>query len=175
MINLLPPEQKEEILKEEQFKITLNLGIVVLAILISLFLLLFSIKIFLASQLESQKIILAEKELEISQFRDLEEKIKEYNLNFSKLNSFYQNQVLPSQILEKISQILPEKTYLNSFNFISNKISLSGFCPDTKTLLLFKDNLEKEKEFGQIYFPISNWMQPTNINFIVNFNYESQK
>lgn len=175
MINLLPPEQKEEILKEEQFKIVLNLGIVTLAFLISFYLVLFSIKISLSSQLEVQELILAEKELEISKLEDLEKRVKEYNLDFSKLKSFYQTQTFPSQILEKISKLLPEKTYLNNFSFQANKISISGFCPDTKTLLSFKENLEKEEEFSQIHFPISNWIQPTNINFIANFNYEPQK
>ncbi len=175
MINLLPSVQKEEILKEEQFKIVLNLGIMILAFLLSLFLILLSIKIFLASQLEVQKVVLAEKELEISQLEDLKKKIKEYNSTLSKLNSFYQNQISPSKVLEKISSLLPGKTYLNSFNFSSKKVSLSGFCPDTKTLLLFKENLEKEDGFSQIYFPISNWIQPTNINFLVNFNYEPKK
>jgi Tfp pilus assembly protein PilN len=177
MINFLPPKQKEELLKEERFKLVLILGIIVFANLISFLLILFSIKIFLASQLEIQKIFMAdrEKELKASQVEELEKKIEGYNLNFSKLSSFYRSQIKFPDILEKISKNLPAEAYLTSFNFASNKISLSGFCPDRERLLEFKDNLEEEESFKEIYFPPQNWVEKTDINFSVNFSYGSEK
>ena len=89
MINLLPPEQKEELLLREQKNLILILGILFLSFLISLSLILLSIKISLSGDLEIQKITLEERGKEVSFNRELEEKIKNSNRVFSDLNSFF--------------------------------------------------------------------------------------
>lgn len=173
MINLLPIQQKEELILEEKFKLVLILGIIILVSIISLVLILFSIKISILGALEIQKIYLEqkEKELKIAKIQELEEKIKDLNFTLSNLNSFYQSQIDLTEILEKISKILPENTYLTSLNFNSSlsQFSLSGFSPDRETLLQFKGNLEREEKFEQIYFPPTVWVTPTDINFSVTF------
>lgn len=171
MINLLPPQQKEELLEEEKLKLVLILGIVVLAFLISLTLILLSIKTSLSADLEIQKIYFEQrkKELESPGIQELEEKIKNYNLTLSKLETFYQKQLDLTSILEEISQTLPEGTYLTTFNFNpqTSQISLTGFAPNREILLQFKENLEKTKGLKEINFPASNWIEPTDINFSV--------
>lgn len=171
MINLLPQQQKEEIITEEKFKLVLIFGIVILAFLISLSLILFSIKNIIFGQLEIQKIFLKEKELKVQKIQEMENKIKDYNLILSNLDSFYQKNLNLTEILEKLSKILPQGTYLTNFNFNLStlQISLSGFCPDRETLLSFKENLEKEEKFEKVYFPPSNWLEPTDINFSLIF------
>lgn len=174
MINLLPPIQKEELKQEERFKLVLILEIITLAFLISLTLILFSIKTSLLAELEIQKTYFEqrEKELKNPQIQELEEKIKNLNLTFSELNSFYQGQTNLTAVLEKISKTFPARTYLTTLNFnpATSQISLSGFCPNRETLLEFKKNLEKEEKFEKIYFPPVNWVEPTDINFSVTFN-----
>lgn len=179
MINLLPPQQKEELQKEENLKLILILGVVILVFLISLFLVLFTIKISILSELESQKIYFKSKEKELKgpELQELEEKIKEYNLTLSELNSFYQNEPNLTEILEKISKTLPSGTYLNTLSIASQpegkgremSCSLSGFCLNRETLLGLKENLEKTEGFKAIYFPPVNWVKPTDIDFSVNF------
>lgn len=169
MINLLPPQQKEELLEEEKFKLVLILGIVFIAFLLSLFLILFSVRISISRELEIEKVFFKEKEREISLNKDLEEIIKDSNLNLSQLNSFYQSQLNLTEILEKISQILPQGIYLTSFNFNQEQISLLGFSPSREVLLLLEKNLEKEESFGDVFFPPENWLKLTDINFIVTF------
>jgi len=176
MINLLPPEQKQELREEQGLKLVLILGIVILAFLISLTLILFSIKTSLSADLESQKIYFEqrEKELESPKIQELEGKIKNYNLTLSQLKSFYQGQLDLTSILEKISKTLPERTYLTTLNFDSqiSQISLSGFSPNREELLQFKKNLEKTEGLKEIYFPPANWLKPTDIDFSVNFKLE---
>lgn len=171
MINLLPPQQKEELLEEEKFKLVLILGIIILAFLISLTLILFSIKTSLLADLEIQKIYFEQrkKELESPRIQELEGKIKNYNLTLSKLIVFYQNQLDSTSILEKISKTLPEETYLTSFNFNPqfSQFSLTGFSPNREKLLQFKENLEKTEGLKEIYFPPGNWVQSTDIDFSV--------
>ncbi len=171
MINLLPPQQKEELLEEEKYSLVLTLGILFLIFLISLILILFSIKIFISGEIEVQKILLSaeEKRFKESQIQNLEEKINASNQTLSKLNLFYQNQLNLTETLEKISGTLPPGTYLTTLNLNLAQISLSGFSPTREILLEFKENLDKEGTFGEIYFPPSNWVKPIDIDFSVNF------
>jgi len=173
MINLLPPEQKKELEEEENFKLALTFGIIILAFLVSLTLILFSIKTSLLADLETQKIYIKPKqeELEKPEMQELKARIKEYNLILSKLENFYQSQPELASILERISRNLPEKIYLTSFNFNSqtSQVSLTGFSPNDKILLQFKENLEKTEGLKEVVFPRDTWLQDTNINFLVSF------
>lgn len=173
MINLLPPEQKEELREEERFKLVLILGIVILAFLVSLTLILFLIKISLLADLETQKIYFEQrkKELENPRILELEAKIKNYNLTLSKLETFYQGQIDLSSILEKISQTLPPATYLTnlSFNPQTSQFSLAGFSPSWEILFQIKEKLDKIEDFREVNFPLSNWLKATDINFSINF------
>ena len=175
MINLLPPKQKGELLLREQQSLILILGILFLSFLLSLSLILLSIKISISGDLEIQKITLEERGKEVSFNRELEEKIKNSNQLLSDLNSFYQSQSNLTQILEKISGFLPSGTYLTNLNLNplqkekGIQISLSGFCQSRELLFSFKENLEKEGSFSEIYFPPENWLKPIDINFNVTF------
>jgi len=173
MMNLLPSLQKEELREEENFKVILILGIVILAFLLFLTLILFSIRTVLFGQVESQKILFEQKEKEW-QFlpaKDLEKKIQDYNLLLVQLETFYAKELNLTEILEKIYEALPEGTYLNTFTFNleQSQVFLSGFSPTREALLEFKKGLEGQKEFSEIYFPPANWIKPTDIDFSVNF------
>ena len=175
MINLLPSAEKKELLLRERQSLILILGILFLSFLISLSLILLSIKISLSGDLEIQKMTLKDKEKEISFNQELEEKIKNSNRVLSNLDSFYQSQFNLTQILEKISGLLPSGTYLTNLNLNplqtekGIQVSLSGFCPNREILLSFKENLEREGSFSEIYFPPENWLKPIDINFNVTF------
>ncbi len=182
MINLLPPQQKEELLEEEKYNLVLTLGILFLIFLISLTLILFSIKIFISGETKAQKILLLEEEKKFkeSQIQNLEEKINISNQTLSKLDLFYQNQLNLTEILEKTSETLPPGAYLTTFSLnplptpaegetqkYLAQISLTGFSPTREILLEFEEALGKEELFGEIYFPPSNWVKPTDIDFSV--------
>ena len=84
MINLLPPEYKKELSKEEQFKIVLTLGIFVLLFLFCFSLILLSIEIYVSGQFEIGKQLIqrSQKEMKFLEIEDLEQKI------FASTNSF---------------------------------------------------------------------------------------
>jgi len=177
MINLLPLEEKEEILQQENWKLLVILGIILLTFLVSLSLILFSIKIFISGEAEAQKIIFAqrEKEFENPQIQGLRDNLLLFNKELLKLDSFYKNQSNLSQILEQISKTLPKGIYLNNLSIAPQggttgefKCSLSGFSPDRQTLLAFKGNLEQGKIFKNINFPAINWVKQTDINFTIS-------
>lgn len=173
MINLLPPQYKEELKQEENWRLVLLLGILILVFLISIILILFAIKFHIGGRVESEKTLvnLEEKYSQTSEIKELRQKIILANQNLSKLNSFYSFQVSPSEILEKVSKTIPSGIYLTAFSWQKNtsQISLAGFSPERKILFEFKENLEKEKEFTEIYFPPSSWINPVDINFYITF------
>ncbi|MDI6591777.1 MAG: PilN domain-containing protein [Patescibacteria group bacterium] len=173
MINLLPPQQKEELKKEQNYKLVLILGILILFFLICLILILFSIKIYISGKVESMQILidLEEERFETSKIKELQKKINLANQNISELKNFYQNQKNIVEILEKISEPLPPGIYLTTLSWqkANSQISLSGFSPSREILFKFKENLEGKKEFTEIYFPSSTWVKPINIDFHTNF------
>lgn len=174
-MNLLPPATKEELVQEKKFKMILILGILFLFFLISFSLILYSIKFFLAGETATAKIIFEQKEKEFknSPIQVLQGEITMANEKISQLGSFYQGQPKIREILEKISNTFPPKTYLTNLSLTSQakvlSFNLGGFSPSREILLEFKKNLEKEKIFSEIIFPSSNWLEPVNINFSVSF------
>jgi len=177
MINLLPQEEKKEIIQEENWKLIIILGTLVLIFFICLSLILFSIKTFVSGEVEAERILSRqkEKELENPQMQSLQQSLTTFNRTLFQLESFYGQQLNLSDILERISATVPSGIYLTDLSFSNNyqkkeKIcNLSGFSSTREKLLEFKDRLEKEGSFKEIYFPPSDWMKATNINFILSF------
>lgn len=173
MINLLPPQQKKELKREEKWKLTSIFGIILLFSLLFFSLALFFIQTYISSELETWKIIfeIEEKKFKTSKIQDFQKKIVVLNQNLSKLDSFYQEQIDLTEILEKISQTLPSEVYLNNLSWQkeTSQVVLSGFAPKREDLFTLRKNLEKEKDFEEIYFPSSNWIKPKDIDFYVAF------
>lgn len=176
MLNLLPPEEKKLLGQEEQLKIVINLGILISAVLTSLILVLFSLKIFISADLESQKIIFEQREKELSNQRvkEIEKDVKNYNSNLSRIQSFYREQISLTEVLREITKTVPVGAYLTNLNFnsLDAKFSLSGKAGSREVLLLLKNNLEKEEIFSDINFPSASWVEPLDINFNLSFKLE---
>lgn len=174
MINLLPSQAKKELEIERKTKIITILGSLFLIFLIFLGILLFSVKIYILSQIESQKTLidLESGYIDIPQIKELEKNIIETNQKISNLDLFYENQVDLTEVLEKISFLLPLNVYLTNFNYQKEKnlITLGGFAEGREDFLEFKKSLEIEKGFGNLYSPISNLVKPTDIDFYITFN-----
>ena len=183
MINLLPPEEKQSILLEKKKRSIIILWFFFLFFLCCFILVLSSVRFHVRGEFESQKIILEEikKNSEQSEIRKLQKEIDLINSVLVQLKHFYENKTYLTEILEKISNTLPEKTYLTNFSVISIdkdqedkektnfNVSLSGFSANREILFDFKKNLEKNENFEEIYFPATNWTKPSDIDFFVTF------
>lgn len=177
MINLLPPQQKAELGREEKWKLILILGIISLIFFLYLSLILLALKIYISSELESQKILLGieEKKFKASEIQEFQKKVVALNQNLSKLDSFYREQTDLTNIIEKISNLLPSEVYLTNLSWQkeTSQIGLSGSAPLRENLFELKKNLEKD--FEEVYFPASNWVKPKDIDFSVTFKVKSSK
>ena len=189
MINLLPQKDKEKLLIGKSKRMAIILCFLILFFLIYLTISLFIVKIYLKGQLISSEIFLEESEKQFlqSETQEFQDKIKSANQSFNELNSFYKKKVYFSKVLEKIAAVFPKDFYLTNFSIVLNvkekkkddeavgiertiKSSLSGFAPTREGLLVFKEGLEKEGSFENIFFPISNWSSKENINFYITFD-----
>lgn len=89
MINLLPSQQKEELLNQWRLRLTLILGIVFLSFFLSLFLVLFLVKSYISIDLKTEEINIEERQKKITLNQELEKEITESNNLLSELDSFY--------------------------------------------------------------------------------------
>lgn len=176
MINLLPPIEKEKLFLQKKKRMVIILWFLVLFFIVCLILILFSIKIYLQTQVKIQKTLLSQAQTEASrtEINKFREKVRLINLKLNQLDSFYQNKIYFSDILERVSQTLPPGAYLVNFSLekgAENKIKVivSGFSPTREILFEFKKNLEKEPGVKGVSFPAANWVKSTDIDFFVTF------
>lgn len=178
MINLLPLEDKKTLKMEEQWRLVLLLGVLILSFFLCLILILYSIKIYVASEAEAQRLIIeiTGKEFEKPETKELKDKISSANRNFLKLNSFYQKSVYLTDVLEKISNTLSSDMYLTNFSYQKQtseqeekfEVVLSGFAPNTDTLFNFRKNLEQV--FSTKVDVGDSWIKPTGFRFVFSVN-----
>lgn len=169
MINLLPPEERKELLAEEIKRLAITLGLIVLLSLLCLTIILGFLKVYLLIQIDLQKNVLEsiKEKGEDSEARIIEEKIDNSNQKLAKINDFYEQKYGLENILEKLIQAVPKEIYLTNlfYSKTSSQIILAGFSPSRDLLVQFKKNLEQKEEFRAIYFPPSNWIEPVDIDF----------
>ncbi|MFH1820483.1 MAG: hypothetical protein ABH805_01025 [Candidatus Nealsonbacteria bacterium] len=178
MINLLPPEEKIRIKREKARRLIFIWGAFILFFIVSLSLIFFAIKIYIAGQAAYQRVFinLEQEKTQTMEAQDVEIRINLINHNLSKLVSFYKNQPPTIQLLERVSGIMPEEMYFNSLSLNQSQngerkfqVSMTGFSPTREILLDFKKKLESESDLQGVYFPPSNWVKPTEINFSATF------
>jgi Tfp pilus assembly protein PilN len=183
MINLLPSENQKEIAQEQNWKIIMILGVLVLIFFISFSLMLFSIKAFVSEKVEAQNVLFQEREqdLQSSEMKSLESDRAGFNKKIIQLDSFYKSQLKITESLAKISTVFPSETYLNNLSInIQNdsagvrqaNCNLSGFSSSRDNLIKLKENLENEASFKEVYFPPADWMKATSVNFTASFKFK---
>ncbi|MBI2098654.1 MAG: hypothetical protein HYT49_03355 [Candidatus Wildermuthbacteria bacterium] len=181
MINLLPPQYKEELQREERFRLVLILGLLLVVFLICLSLALLSIRVYVSGEIQAQQILVEAQREEGGELRL--ERMRELNSDIAGASSFYANRVLLSDVIERISAAFPSNVYLTSFAYTpvsqrggkgapapaKAKIALAGFAPQTEDLLALRANLGQITLFKNFYFPPSNWIRAADINFSFEF------
>lgn len=197
MINLLPPKEKIILAQERNKRVLIILGILILVFCICLSLCLFFTQKYISRSVKSQETIFEQEKNQLKDFgvEEFQNKISLINKNLSQLNSFYNEKTYLSSVLEKLSSLMPPGVYLTDFSFsqkeklvkngkkeeegppktaedeiiIEKEVSLYGFSPSRENLFKLKERVEKEKTFKDVYFPASNWIKSSNINFYITF------
>jgi len=178
MINLLPPDEKQNLLKEEQWKVILILGTIILVFLVSFGLILIAINVSISAQVGIQKLTLSqtEKKFEDAEIQSLKTEITQANQSIMRLQSFYKQQESFIGFLGEISDLLPEGVYLNNISITPAaktdgkfQVSLSGHAPLIENVIALDDNLKKDQKISQVSFPSDTWVKKENVDFNVTF------
>lgn len=167
MINLLSPQLKKEISQEANWRFFIILGILVLFFLLSLFLILLAVKIYISSQSNTQEVFL---EREKEQFKkagmeEVEDKIKLINQELFRLNSFCEEQFQHTDFLQRLAEALPAGSYFTEIHSEYHSleeglsITLKGFSPSSMALRSLRNNLEADAD---IYAIDLSGMNPDN-------------
>ena len=175
MINLLPPGEKEKETSSKKRKVLIIFWFYGFFFLCVFSTVLFFLNNRVKNEVEISKIMLqsAEKGFEGEGIKDIQQRIKDANNILSKVNGFYGKKMYFSDVIDKISKVMPSGIYLNNLSMVSDefsKFSLSGFVAERDTLFELKKNLESDSYFQNIDFPTSNWIKPENINFFISFD-----
>lgn len=171
MINLLPEKEKKEIEEIEKKNKRVSFELAVIFSLVCFILSLVWIDVILRGEIKAQEVIIQSQKTEklISE-KDIEKAFSDVN----KVSSFLEKNLYISDILSKISQNIPSGIYLTEISErrLEEKkkkeidFSLSGVSKDRMVLFDFKKSLEKN--FPEVIFPPSNWIEPENIEFHIN-------
>ncbi|MCX6723258.1 MAG: hypothetical protein NT094_04335 [Candidatus Staskawiczbacteria bacterium] len=183
MINLLPLEEKQEILLERKKKLSIIFGIIILVFLICLTLILLSIKFYILAETDYQKNILKqiEKEYQTPDFINSNNTIKKYNGILTQLDSFYKKEIYFNQALDITTKIKsPENLYLTSFSLNRDKngiiqVSVSGVSYTRDNLLIFKKSIEDDKEIKNPHFSTESWISPKDVKFSLTFEIDQNE
>jgi Tfp pilus assembly protein PilN len=173
MINLLPPKEKLAGKQRKKLQTAVALALLSFVFLGFLATLLFFISFDMENRIIVQEALLGQKkrEADLTKALRLEQGIEEFNRSFPKINAFYQKEPDLVGAVKALSNCVPGQIYLKSLSYQSKGrlVSLSGFSFIRDDLIKFKENIENEKLFEAIIFPVSNWVKPNNIDFFATF------
>lgn len=172
-LNLLPPQGKKEAKLEMINQTIMSFGIIIFLFLLISALLVFVSQVFLNMNLEEleDKITFEQSREQIKTIEDLESRIKYLNERLILLDSLQDKQSKFSDTLEKIIQEMPLGIQLHSLSINKElkKITLTGYAPAREQVLEIKDNLEKSAVWTDVYAPLSNFVDPRDIDFQFSF------
>lgn len=137
MINLLPPQDKQEFKREIIFKkilVILFFHFIGLLILVSA---LSFTSAYFSQQTEivKEQVVKQEEQAKSAQFQAYKADAAGFNNTLAKLQSFWQGQILASDFIEKFLPIISADTHLKSLSFVlsSKKITVAQAAASPKT------------------------------------------
>lgn len=177
MINLLPPQEKQNLILEKKEKLASVLGVVILVSLICFVLILMGIKYYFLSEVDAEKEVLnnARQKYQTAEFLNYEGIVKKYNGLSAQLSSFYGQEEYFSDALKVISSVSrPQGLYLTGISMDREqsakiKVSVAGVSNSRDNLLLYKNNIEADKRIENSGFSPESWVAPKNVNFNLTF------
>jgi len=172
-INLLPAQKKQElklrfferkVVAFGAFLTTLILFLIICLAIIYLTLYLTQLQIKQSNALFNQAQELGEQVVELNQ-----ELSGFINQRLEYLAKIIEEQVTWSPILEKLAQIVPKNTRLESLEINNKEIKIGGYAETRDDVLLLQKILGQEKQFIDINSPLSNVVKQKNIDFYLSF------
>ena len=173
MINLLPLQEKKELLAQKNQKLAAVLAYMGLAALACFALILLSLYFYVLTEVAYHREILrsAKNTYQTNDFLSYKNIISQSNQALLKLDNFYKKEVRFSGALKTVSDI-PKPADLRVTDITMEpgtknaiKMGIGGVADSRESLLAFKDSIQQQKSVTNVYFPPDNWIKPKDINF----------
>ena len=191
MINLLPQIAKYELFIEHLRK---KLAIVFLFALVAFLILLailFGLRAYVIERTTSFGALVLENSarLESSQLQQVKATIGQTNQELSRIQRIVDEQVAISPLLTQLSLLLPESIYLTGLSSkkqsqevedpatgqmrkeFSLDVYITGISATRETLFAFKQILDKEILFRDVYFLPVSWIKPVDADFSLELTF----
>lgn len=180
MINLLPKKDKDFIKNLERKRKRIFFEFMVTSSLLVFLLSLLAIDFNIKGEVKSQRIILTGEKN--AQALLNEKNMKESFSLINNLSRIMKEQFYMTDFLRDVSSKIPEGIYLTELNGeesysrkkgLERSFYIKGTADNRITLFDFKESLEKE--FSNLDFPPSNWIESENIEFYLNIKINNEK
>ena len=169
-LNLISPEKKEEITKNNRVMATIRIEIfltVVMAVFLSM-LLIFNYIL----KLNMDSVMAAEKKSENSgkydEIKELDKNFSQANRNLSDIISIKNSQLYWSELFLKINGYIFPGIELSAVTTSDYQISLQGISDTRDNLILFKEKLVSEKCFTGVNLPLADLVGKSDIVFQID-------
>jgi Tfp pilus assembly protein PilN len=176
-LNLLPPEEKTEIVSHKTYRKVLAWGFSSLVLVLAFLAILSSIWLYLFVQLNSMQEIVQglQASPQNQRFNDIKKEIDDVNRELKSFSSLIGQENEYSFYMDKLTGLLNSGIRFKSVSFDGSRVALSGQAATRESLLLFKDNLENSDYFQNVDAPLSNFLKQTDIDFSFSFEIENRQ
>ncbi|MDF1553044.1 MAG: PilN domain-containing protein [Deferrisomatales bacterium] len=155
-INLLPvrAEKKRESLRQQA------LGVVVLAVLlaggiVAVHTMLGNDIAQIEGRIAERKAEIARLDAQIGQVRQFKQKKRDLEEKIAVISTLEQQQRGPSQVLYELTQIVPEKLWIESLKDSGGSLSLQGVAIDNQTIARFMTQMEASQWFQGVRLEVT--------------------
>lgn len=173
-MNLLPPQEKQELKLQKTQKLVIVLGNAGLIGLVCLAMVLFSLKFYMLQDARNFDSILEQMDAGRQSPDELAlgDLIEKYNATLAGVDSFYKKETYVNDALEVIFGVArPDGLYLSNVLIDRDsktdklKIQVMGFSNTRDNLLDYKKNMESAEKIASAYFPPKSWIASKNVEF----------
>ncbi|MDP3764642.1 MAG: hypothetical protein Q8Q95_03410 [bacterium] len=176
MINLLPPQEKENI-HNLLLRRQLHAFVFIIAIVFfggAIFMLNTLVFLKIQSGELNQSINLETTTVEADRARSLEGDVKKLNLQLAKYQSFRESGTNLGAVLSRVSDLMPHTIALTSLNIEtgSKKIILAGQAGQREDIVYMEDKIKKSEYFEKLDSPLTNYLQKNNPSFNFSFYFK---
>lgn len=146
MINLLPPDIKQEIIYSKRNSVLLHYTVLVGAVMIILAGALMAARLYLNSQIDSVSLQIQEKEAQIAKYKDLESTAKTLNARIVSIQKIQKDQAKFSVLLDDLAKNIPQGTAITSLTLTGNDkapVQIKVKAVDYKTATSVREGISK--------------------------------
>jgi Tfp pilus assembly protein PilN len=151
MINLLPPNFKQEVRFSKRNAILRHYLILTFGVTIVLAGALLAARYYLNTQISAVNARLADKQIQIDSHKDLEAKAKKLNARLASIQTIQKGQAKFSVLLSDLAVDMPQGTAITSLSLTGDDkkpVKLTVQAVDYKTALGFRDSITKNKRIS---------------------------